>query len=292
MSNSANANIIIEEARAYGIPEWIPLDIARHESGLNNRAAGDVQNGRATSFGLFQLHEGGKLPAGMTAEQAYDPKTNAHIAIGAMMGAYRKGVAAGLSGFDLEDYVASSSGWPANAGPDWVHKHRPDYTSALRKTFNDNASENYIAAYAGGGQDPQHIDDGTGGAPTDAEIAAQASSGTTHYEDSSHFSTPAATFRSIAKWEQVQTLAEWREQNDKEGTIESLNPVMYLSYAGDNIKQVGVRSMIVLIGLICVVFAIWSVVKQVNPVAQLASGGTPDPLASEAPPAAAEPIPV
>ncbi len=47
------------------------------ESGGNNKAVGDG----GTSFGLFQLHQGGELPAGWTPEQAFDPRANAEVAL-------------------------------------------------------------------------------------------------------------------------------------------------------------------------------------------------------------------
>jgi cell wall-associated NlpC family hydrolase len=50
------------------------LTTALIESGGNPRAVGDS----GSSFGLFQLHKGGRLTAaGLTPEQAYDPYTNA-----------------------------------------------------------------------------------------------------------------------------------------------------------------------------------------------------------------------
>jgi len=48
------------------------------ESGGNARSVGDG----GTSFGLFQLHEGGMLTAaGLTSAQAFDPRTNATVSL-------------------------------------------------------------------------------------------------------------------------------------------------------------------------------------------------------------------
>lgn len=59
------------------VPDAIWEDVVQIESGFNPNAVGD----QGTSFGLFQLHKGGQLPAGMTAQQAFDPATNASIAM-------------------------------------------------------------------------------------------------------------------------------------------------------------------------------------------------------------------
>jgi len=54
------------------------IAIMFHESRGNPLARGDGD----TSFGLFQLHEGGELTeAGLTPEQAFDPLTNARVAM-------------------------------------------------------------------------------------------------------------------------------------------------------------------------------------------------------------------
>lgn len=63
----------------YGIPTSIWQDIATVESGNNPQAIGD--NG--TSFGLFQLHIGGQLPAqyNNNPTAVFDPVLNAQIAM-------------------------------------------------------------------------------------------------------------------------------------------------------------------------------------------------------------------
>jgi cell wall-associated NlpC family hydrolase len=63
-------------AKANGIDWRAPAAIAYHESHLNPAAVGD--NG--TSFGFFQLHQGGALPAGTPISQATNPDWNANFA--------------------------------------------------------------------------------------------------------------------------------------------------------------------------------------------------------------------
>lgn len=72
-------NDIIAQARAYNLDPRLALADAQVESGLNPRAVGD--NG--TSFGLFQLHQGGELGS-LSPAQAFNPTTNAHVSLGVM----------------------------------------------------------------------------------------------------------------------------------------------------------------------------------------------------------------
>lgn len=60
----------------YGVPVDLAIATAWNESGLNPDAVGD--NG--TSFGLFQLHEGGELGS-LTEVEAKNPLTNAETAL-------------------------------------------------------------------------------------------------------------------------------------------------------------------------------------------------------------------
>jgi len=68
------------------------------------------------SVGLFQLNLMGGLGAGHTVENLKNPQINATLAAEAMAPAYTKGVAQGLTGFGLTQYVAYNSGWPTKAG--------------------------------------------------------------------------------------------------------------------------------------------------------------------------------
>lgn len=73
----ANAAIVAEVAREKGVDPATAIAAMLVESGGNNKAVGDG----GTSFGLFQLHQGGELPAGWTPEQAFDPRANAEVAL-------------------------------------------------------------------------------------------------------------------------------------------------------------------------------------------------------------------
>lgn len=68
--------IIIATAQRLGVDPILALASAKVESGFNPKAVGD--NG--TSFGLYQLHEGGEL-GNLTPQQAFDPSTNAAVAL-------------------------------------------------------------------------------------------------------------------------------------------------------------------------------------------------------------------
>lgn len=68
--------IITAIAQELGVPPILAVADAQVESGLNPLAVGD----QGTSFGLFQLHEGGEL-GNLTPQQAFDPTTNASVAL-------------------------------------------------------------------------------------------------------------------------------------------------------------------------------------------------------------------
>lgn len=75
-------------AMQYGVPTGIWEDVAYVESGYNQNAVGD--NG--SSFGLFQLHRGGQLPAQYESnpQAVFDPTLNAQIAMPAIANAWSK----------------------------------------------------------------------------------------------------------------------------------------------------------------------------------------------------------
>ena len=126
--------IIIEEAKKVNLPEWIPLTIAEYESRLNPRSVGD--NG--TSFGLFQLHRGGGLaPDHLTDDELKDPRTNAQIAMPHLMKGYKRGVQKGLTDFALLKYIANTSGWPGNLGPEWTDNNMK-YNIGLEDVYYRN----------------------------------------------------------------------------------------------------------------------------------------------------------
>jgi len=74
----ANAAIVAQVAREQGVDPVAAVAMMLVESGGNARSVGDG----GTSFGLFQLHEGGMLTAaGLTSAQAFDPRTNATVSL-------------------------------------------------------------------------------------------------------------------------------------------------------------------------------------------------------------------
>lgn len=77
-----------------GVPVNLADAIAQHESGYNPYARGDYQGGQPTSFGLYQLHHGGELDSlpgsyGQQIAAAYDPATNARVALSRVAAAYK-----------------------------------------------------------------------------------------------------------------------------------------------------------------------------------------------------------
>lgn len=78
---------IIQAASRYGVDPAAMIAIAMHESGLRANAVGD--NG--SSFGLFQLHQGGAL-GGMSPKAALDALTNALVAAKALAGLGGRGL--------------------------------------------------------------------------------------------------------------------------------------------------------------------------------------------------------
>lgn len=90
MATTQQADIeaaIVKVARELGVDPTLALADAQVESGFNAKSVGD--NG--TSFGLFQLHQGGELDSlkGSLANkktQAFDPETNARVALSQFVG--------------------------------------------------------------------------------------------------------------------------------------------------------------------------------------------------------------
>lgn len=104
-SVAANAATVATVARKHGVPADLAVAMMLVESGGNRRAVGDG----GTSFGLFQLHEGGMLTAaGLTREQAFDPATNANVSLRSLAAELRKG------GDRTPGQVAAASQRPAD----------------------------------------------------------------------------------------------------------------------------------------------------------------------------------
>jgi hypothetical protein len=76
MASDPVLSAIYAAADQNGVPRSLAVAIARVESGLNPRAVGDG----GTSFGLYQLHQGGELGS-LTPAQAFDPYTNASVSL-------------------------------------------------------------------------------------------------------------------------------------------------------------------------------------------------------------------
>ena len=68
--------IITQVANSKGVDPNLAIADAEVESNLNPYAVGDY----GTSFGLYQLHEGGEL-GNLTPQQAFNPTTNASVAL-------------------------------------------------------------------------------------------------------------------------------------------------------------------------------------------------------------------
>lgn len=105
------------QSTADNVPPWIAVSIADAESGLNPNALGDYNTKHEpTSFGLFQLHQGGGQGDGYTQAQLLNPQTNAQIGVAPIAAAYQTGTALGLSGMNLLNYTADHSGHPDETG--------------------------------------------------------------------------------------------------------------------------------------------------------------------------------
>lgn len=108
---------IISASRKYHVDPWVALAIAHGEGGFNYGEVGD--NG--TSFGPFQLHEGGALPAGRNAAWANSPAgiDYAVRGIASVLGGSSgtAAIAAGVTNFErpaaenLAGEIASDTSW-------------------------------------------------------------------------------------------------------------------------------------------------------------------------------------
>jgi len=94
------AATIADVARQYGVPPEVALAVGYHESGLKPDATGDRgyfrdgrfipdASGQPTSFGIYQLHQGGELGK-LSQSAAFDVYTNASVAIPVIASARKK----------------------------------------------------------------------------------------------------------------------------------------------------------------------------------------------------------
>ncbi|MBE5106094.1 transglycosylase SLT domain-containing protein [Bacillus thuringiensis] len=125
-------NTIQQVSTEHGIPSWIPLSIAFHESKFDLNKVGD----KGSAFGLFQLHRDGLESKGVTREDLINEETNTRIAISSMEDAYKSGLQQKLKGLELLKYVANTSGWPDNKGVQWTDKHT-NYNKGLENSFRN-----------------------------------------------------------------------------------------------------------------------------------------------------------
>ena len=88
------SDVITNVAQHFNLDPVLCLADAWHESNLNPKAEGDNFGNGPTSFGLYQLHEGGELGT-LTPAEAMNPATNAKVAL-AQFAAVR--AATGLDG--------------------------------------------------------------------------------------------------------------------------------------------------------------------------------------------------
>lgn len=77
--NQSVAQIISNVAQSLGIPPEVALSLGLYESGLDPKRVGD----QGTSFGIYQLHEGGELGS-HDANWAFNVRNNAETALGEM----------------------------------------------------------------------------------------------------------------------------------------------------------------------------------------------------------------
>ncbi len=109
--------------------------IVQVESGGREDAVGD--NGR--SIGLLQLNRVGGQGTGYTAGELFSPTLQAQLGGPPIADAYRAGVAQGLSGAALLDYVAVHSGHPLSDGDTQLPQVQ-DYLRILNTTAGYPAS--------------------------------------------------------------------------------------------------------------------------------------------------------
>lgn len=131
----------------YGIPASLWEDIAYVESGYNPSAVGD--NG--TSFGLFQLHIGGQLPAQYNSNPSavYDPTLNAQIAMPSIAKAWNN-----LKG----SFNATSPSWWQNFAAQSGHPG-----GSPGQTATNNEAARLLASYSGGSTSTTNLTSQTSG---------------------------------------------------------------------------------------------------------------------------------
>ncbi len=127
-AENANPGIVADitaVAKQMGVDPQLALATAYHESGFNPQSVGD----QGTSFGLFQLHRGGELGS-LTPQQAFDPITNARVALSQFASVQKQTGTSNDPGF-----IAASAQRPADPG-------------AYNKAIDQLLGNQYGTAYA------------------------------------------------------------------------------------------------------------------------------------------------
>lgn len=106
-------NAVAPIAREYNVPDSVWETIAYEESGFNTQAVGD----QGTSFGLFQLHEGGQLPHSYYSDPqaVFDPTLNAQLAMPSIAQAYQDSGTVNTNSLSWWEQFAANSGHPGGA---------------------------------------------------------------------------------------------------------------------------------------------------------------------------------
>lgn len=117
MASAATVATVVSTAQGLGVDPLTALADSLQESGLDPTAVGDS----GSSFGLFQLHRGGELGS-LTPTQAFDPATNASVALGEFASVAKS--SPGLS----PGALAAAAERPANPGP-YAAAVNADYAS-------------------------------------------------------------------------------------------------------------------------------------------------------------------
>lgn len=135
-------NAVAPVAREYNVPDPVWETVAYAESGFNPQAEGDFRNGMPTSFGLFQLHEGGQLPASYynNPQAVYDPGLNARLAMPAISRAWQAGQPAAPTSLAWWENFGSVSGHPGGTPGDSVNRAEAANLLRAYPSFSDGSA--------------------------------------------------------------------------------------------------------------------------------------------------------
>ena len=141
------ADVVAAVARELGIPTRVALAIAVNESGLDPHSVGDG----GTSFGLFQLHEGGEL-GNHTASWAFNPYNNARTALSIVASVHAQHP--GLSWGEIAAMAqrpADPAGYAANVNGLLAGYHSSGATDPVHYFLQHGGSAGTAAVNGGGG---------------------------------------------------------------------------------------------------------------------------------------------